>query len=446
MTLPVFDLSTDEGRTAWTDRLERLRATASLSSEAAEAVSAIVERVRERGDEAVVEYMRRWTDPDFQRDRIRVTASELDRAERELDPKLRQALESAIENVRTYQQHIRPPDPEPVTIAGAELGLRFTPVASAGLIVPGGVAVLVSTLVMLAVPALVAGVDPARLRVVNPPPTRRRGEPAGDVSPVVLATCRLLGIDTVYRIGGAQAVAALAYGTESVEPVEMIAGPSNVYGQLAKQRVAGHVGTDGGFYGPSEIVTVADESADPRCVAADLIAQAEHDPGKCFLVSRSRAVIERIAAELESQLTRRGRAAAIEQALAAESAALVTRDDAESALVADTIAAEHVNLAVADPTSWLARLRNGGEFFLGDQTPVAAGDYYAGPSHCLPTGTTARFASGISVYTFLKRSGTVYYRNGMPDDAIDAIARLAELEGLDAHAESARARRRAPRE
>jgi histidinol dehydrogenase len=441
MTLPVFDLSTDEGRTAWTDRLERLRATASLSSEVAEAVSAIVERVRERGDEAVVEYMRRWTDPDFQPDRIRVTASELDRAERELDPGLRQTLEAAIENVRSYQQHIRPTDPEPVTIAGAELGLRFTPVASAGLIVPGGVAVLVSTLVMLAVPALVAGVDPARLRVVNPPPTRRRGEAAGDVSPVVLATCRLLGIDTIYRIGGAQAVAALAYGTESVEPVEMIAGPSNVYGQLAKQRVAGHVGTDGGFYGPSEIVTVADESADPRCVAADLIAQAEHDPGKCFLISRSRAVIEGIAAELQSQLARRGRAAAIEQALAAESAALVTRDDAESAQVADTIAAEHVNLAVADPTSWLARLRNGGEFFLGDQTPVAAGDYYAGPSHCLPTGTTARFASGISVYTFLKRSGTVYYRNGMPDDAIDAVARLAELEGLDAHAESARARR-----
>jgi len=195
MTLPIFDLSTDEGRAAWTDRLERLRATASLSSEVAEAVSAIVERVRERGDEAVVEYMRRWTDPEFQRDRIRVTASELDQAERELDPGLRQTLEAAIENVRAYQHHIRPPDPEPVTIAGAELGLRFTPVASAGLIVPGGVAVLVSTLVMLAVPALVAGVDPARLRVVNPPPTRRRGEAAGDVSPGCSASTRSTGTE-----------------------------------------------------------------------------------------------------------------------------------------------------------------------------------------------------------------------------------------------------------
>lgn len=442
MTLPILDLATSTGRAAWSDRLERLRATASLSGEAARAVADIVEQVRERGDDAVVEYMRRWTDPDFERDRIRVAPQEFERAERGLDPALRGALEAAIENVRGYQQHIRPKNPEPVTIAGAELGLRFTPVASAGLTVPGGVAVLVSSLVMLAVPAMVAGVDPGRLRVVNPPPTRRKGEATGDISPVVLATCRLLEIDTVYRIGGAQAVAALAYGTESVESVEMIAGPGNVYGQLAKQMVTGHVGTDGGFYGPSEIVTIADESADPRCVAADLIAQAEHDPGKCFLVSRSRAVIEGILLALELQLAQRGRADAIARALAEESAALVTRDDDESAQMADTIAAEHVNLAVADPDSWLERLQNGGEFFLGDQTPVAAGDYYAGPSHCLPTGTTARFASGISVYTFLKRSGTVHYRNGMPAEAIDAVARLAELEGLDAHAESARVRRR----
>lgn len=446
MTLPILDLATSAGRSTWADRLERLRATASLAGETAQAVSAIVEQVRCRGDEALVEYMRRWTDPDFERDRIRVEPWEFERAERALDPALRRALEGAIENVRRYQQHIRPRDPEPVTIAGAELGLRFTPVASAGLTVPGGVAVLVSSLVMLAVPALVAGVEPARLRVVHPPPTRRRGEAAGDISPVVLASCRLLEIDSVYRIGGAQAVAALAYGTESVEPVEMIAGPGNVYGQLAKQMVAGRVGTDGGFYGPSEIVTIADESADPRCVAADLMAQAEHDPGKCFLVSRSRAVIESILAALGSQLARRARAEAIERALAEDSAALVTRDDAESAQVADTIAAEHVNLAVADPDSWLARLRNGGEFFLGDQTPVAAGDYYAGPSHCLPTGTTARFASGISVYTFLKRSGTVHYRNGMPEEAVDAVARLAELEGLDAHAASARVRREARRD
>jgi histidinol dehydrogenase len=206
--------------------------------------------------------------------------------------------------------------------------------------------------------------------------------------------------------------------------------------------VSGTCGTDGGFYGPSEIVTVADGSGDPRCVAADLIAQAEHDPGKCFLVAWSREVIDGVTAELDAQLARRGRIEAIEQALARESAAILVADAEEAARVADEIAAEHVSLAVADPEAWLERLGNGGEFFLGDQTPVAAGDYYAGPSHCLPTGTTARFASGISVYTFLRRSGTVQYRDGMPGEAIDTIARLAELEGLDAHAESARVRRR----
>ncbi len=295
---------------------------------------------------------------------------------------------------------------------------------------------------------MVAGVDPKKIRIVNPPPTliggRADGQHAGsrDISPIVLATCRMLGIDTVYRIGGAQAVAALAYGTETVESVDLIAGPGNVYGQLAKQMVAGVVGTDGGFYGPSEIVTVADETADPACVASDLIAQAEHDPGKCFLVSWSAEVAHTIVEDVARQLRERGRSAIIERALESESAALVVADEDEAVAVADRIAAEHVNLAVADPERLLTRLRHGGEFFLGDQSPVATGDYYAGPSHCLPTGTTARFASGVSAYTFLKRSGTVFYRDGMPADAIEDVARLAEAEGLDAHAESARVRGR----
>ncbi len=444
MRLPLLDLSQSADREAWSTRLAQLRATVSLEGEEAIAVARLVEDVRQRGDDAVVDAMRQFTDPAFSADRIQVSSDEMDRAEAALDPALRSALEDAIENVRAYQTHIRPSDPPRLQRAGAELGLRFSPVASAGLTVPGGVAVLVSTLVMLAVPALAAGVDPRQLRVVNPPPTRRPGAEARDIAPELMACCRMLGIETLYRIGGAQAVAALAFGTERVEAVEMIAGPGNVYVQLAKQRVAGQCGTDGGFYGPSEIVTIADESADPGCVAADLIAQAEHDPGKCFLVAWSRDVVERIMAEVESQLAARGRAQAIEAALQNESAALVVAGEDEAAQVADEIAAEHVNLAVHDPEAWLDRLRNGGEFFLGDQTPVAAGDYYAGPSHCLPTGSTARFASGISVYTFLKRSGTVHYRDGMPAEAVDAVARLAELEGLDAHAASARIRRKQP--
>lgn len=442
MPLPLLDLSRSDDADAWSQRLRRLRGTAALASEEARQVADIIEAVRQRGDDAVVDYMRRWTDPEFEADRIRVRAAEFDRAEETLDPGLRASLERSIANVRAYQEHIRPTAPTPIDLAGARVGLRYRAVDSAGLTVPGGVAVLVSTLIMLAVPALVAGVAPSRVRVVHPPPTRRPGEPAGDISPVVLAACRLLGIETLYRIGGAQAVAALAHGTERVEPVALIAGPGNVYGQLAKQMVSGTCGTDGGFYGPSEIVTIADETADPRCVAADLIAQAEHDPGKCFLVSWSRGVLEAVQAEIETQLTERGRTAAIERALDEDSAALCVADESEAARWADQIAAEHVNLAVADPEAWLDRLDNGGEFFLGDQTPVAAGDYYAGPSHCLPTGTTARFASGISVHTFLKRSGTVQYREGLPGVAMDTIAELAELEGLDAHAASARVRKR----
>lgn len=443
MALPIYDLREDAGQRSWQDRLARLRSTASLDGEEARVVREIVDDVRRRGDEAIVEGMRRFTDPAYDASRIAVAREEFDRAEANLDPALREALEAAIANVRAYQEHIRPADPAPIQLGGAELGLRFTPVDSVGLTVPGGVAVLVSTVVMLAVPAIAAGVDPRNIRIVHPPPTRREGEAASDIRPEVLATCRMLGVETVYRVGGAHAVAGLAYGTDTIEPVEMIAGPGNVYGQLAKQLVNGACGTDGGFYGPSEIVTVADETADVSCVAADLIAQAEHDPGKCFLVAWSRDVVDGIVAELERQLAERGRIAAIERALDEESACLVVADEAEAARVADEIAAEHVNLAVADPQAWLGRLRNGGEFFLGDQTPVAAGDYYAGPSHCLPTGTTARFASGISVYTFLKRSGTVHYRDGLPKEAADAIARLAELEGLDAHAESARVRLRA---
>ncbi|MEX1088275.1 MAG: histidinol dehydrogenase [Phycisphaeraceae bacterium] len=439
--LPILDQSTAAGRDELARVLAKLRGTSAFDSEASRTVAQIVADVRADGDAAVVRYMRQWTDASFTAQRIRVSEAELAAAEKGLDRKLRGALATAIKQVRAYQKHIMPRATRPVTIGGAELGLRFTPVDSVGLAVPGGKAAYPSSVVMLAVPALVAGVPADRISVVTPPPTRRGEEPAGNVSPLVLATCAMLGIRRVYRIGGAQAIAALALGTQSVEPVDLIAGPGNVYVQLAKAQLNGVVGTDNGFYGPSEIITLADASADPRKVAADLIAQAEHDPGKCFLVAWSRCVIERIIAQIEAQKFDRARLEAIEAALANESAAVLVKTPAQAVEVANRIAAEHVNLAVKDPRAWLKRVRHGGEFFLGDGTPVAAGDYYAGPSHCLPTGTTARFASGVSVYTFLKRSGTVQYKRTMPAAAIDAIARLAEAEGLDGHAASVRARR-----
>ncbi len=420
-----------------------LRTSTLADTDAAAQTAAIVAAVRTERDAALVRYMAKWSDPAFTAARIPVSPDALTAALAALDPALRSTLEQAIQNVRAYQQHILPRDPAPTTIAGAQLGLRFTPIDRVGLLVPGGRAAYPSTVIMLAVPALVAGVSAANITVVSPPPTQQPIDSANttdaDISPLVLATCALLGITRVNRIGGAQAVAALAFGTESVAPVDLIAGPGNLYTQLAKQHVAGVVGIDG-FYGPSEILTIADDSANPAHIASDLIAQAEHDPGRCILVAWSQKTIDAINNAIAQQLPARTRRTAIESALANDSAAVLVPDQTTAAAIANRIAAEHVNLAVADPTAWLDRVRNGGEFFLGDQTPVAAGDYYAGPSHCLPTATTARFASGVSVYTFLKRSATVHYPESPPPDALSAIARLAQAEGLEAHAASAQSR------
>ncbi len=432
-----------------------LRASALPGGDVAANVAAIIADVREHGDNAVVKYMRQWTDPAFTADRILVKAAELKRALDALDKDMRGVLERSIEHVRAYQTHILPAPVTPIIIDGAEMCLRWTPVSSVGLAVPGGKAAYPSSVIMLAIPALAAGVDPRGISVVTPPPTRtgtgkgtpspqpsppERGEGAGaDINPLVLATCALCGIERVYRIGGAQAMAALAFGTKTVAPVDMIVGPGNVFTQLAKQQLMGRVGIDG-FYGPSEIVVIADDSASPARVAADLIAQAEHDPGRCILVSWSRKAIDGINGEIAKQLRGRARVKAIEASLMEWSAALLVPDEATAIEVSDVIAAEHVNLAVADPDALLQKLRHAGAYFLSDKSPVAAGDYYAGPSHSLPTGTTARFNSGISVYTFLKRSGTVHYRTGMSAATIESIARFAEAEGLDGHAASVKAR------
>ncbi len=436
----VYDLGTPDGNAGLDACLERLRATTSAGGDAAKVVTDILADVHEHGDEALVRYVQRFSDPGFTMDRLRVSSEDLAGAAAKVEPALLDAIKTAIQQVREYQQHVMPEPTQPITIGGAELGLRFSPVDSVGLHVPGGTAVLFSTLIMLAVPAIVAGVDPKKISVAHPLPTRRGdAEGASDISPIVLAAAHMLGIDKVFRVGGAEGVSALAYGTKTIEPVDFIAGPGNVYSQLAKAQLNGKVGIDG-FYGPSEIVTIADETADPVRIAADLIAQAEHDPGKCFLLVWSRDVLEKITAEVAKQIDQRKRKDAIVRAFENESCAVIVKDIDEAADVANCFAAEHVNLAVADVDALLEKVRHAGEVFMGDTTPVASGDYYAGPSHCLPTGTTARFTSGISVYTFLKRTGTVAYRNAMPAIAIDHIARMAEAEGLDGHAHSVRVR------
>jgi histidinol dehydrogenase len=285
---------------------------------------------------------------------------------------------------------------------------------------------------MLAVPAQVAGVK--RIAVCTPPSKYGRTD-------LVLAACHKLKLTEVFRAGGAAAIAALAFGTKTIPRVDKIVGPGNTYVQLAKRALAGCVGIDG-FLGPSEILVIADETARPRFVAADLLAQAEHDPGSSFLLTTSRLVADAVAEQIKTQVTALSRRTAAEKAIKGHSAIILDESMDRLIELANRFAAEHVNLQTRDDRAVLEKLTNAGAIFLGPYSPVAAGDYVAGPSHCLPTNTTARFTSGVSVYEFLKRSSVVRYDPaGLRADA-EAIITLAEAEHLDGHAQSVRIRQK----
>jgi histidinol dehydrogenase len=386
--------------------------------------------VAERGDAAVVESSQRFDDPDFTAEQIRVSAAEMREAAGRVPADQMEAVRRSIRQVKEYQVRILPQPPAPVSRDGVELGLRFTPLDSAGLYFPGGKASYPSSLIMLAVPAQVAGVK--RIVVCTPPSKYGRSD-------LVLAACHELGLTDVYRAGGAAAIAALAFGTATIPAVDKIVGPGNTYVQLAKRALAGCVGLDG-FLGPSEIVILADDTGNPAFIAADLIAQAEHDPGSCFLLTSSEKLAAAVSAELAKQAAQLDRSPAIEKSLANDSAIVV--DPSMDALIAlaNRFAAEHVNIQTKDDKAVLDKVVHAGAVFVGPYSPVAAGDYVAGPSHCLPTNTTARFSSGISVYEFLKRSGVARYtREGLASDAAGIIA-LAEAEHLGGHAASIRVR------
>lgn len=395
-----------------------------------EAVRGILLDVARRGDDAVVEISRKFDNPDFTIDQVRVRPEEMKSAAARVTAQQMAALRQSIAQVREYQSKVMPREQPHFQRDGVELGMRFTPLDSAGLYFPGGKASYPSTLIMLAVPAQVAGVK--QIVVCTPPSRFGRSD-------LVLAACQELQLTHVYRAGGAAAIAAMAFGTTTIPAVDKILGPGNRFVQLAKRALAGCVGIDG-FLGPSEILVIADDSGDPRSIAADLLAQAEHDPGSCFLLTTSPQLAEKVSREVDRQKQSLSRAAAIDKALANDSAILI--DPSLDTLIewANRFAAEHVNIQTRDDDAVLAKLRHGGAFFMGPHSPVAAGDYVAGPSHCLPTNTTARFASGVSVWEFLKRSSIERYTaQGLAHDA-QAIITLAEAEGLDAHAASVRVR------
>ncbi|MCG3180698.1 MAG: Histidinol dehydrogenase [Phycisphaerae bacterium] len=441
MAIAIYKLSEPAGLAGAEALLGRLRMGTALVAgggkvgagreDPAQSVARIIDAVRDRGDAALIELTERFDKARLSADRLRVSAAELAAAREAVDPKFLTAARIAIANIREYQAHILPKPPAPLKRAGMSEGLRLRPMDRIGCYVPGGAASYPSSVMMLAVPAQVAGVK--EVVIVSPP---RAG---GDISPLVLATCAELGIAEVYRVGGAQAIAALALGTKGIPRVDKIVGPGNLFVQLAKKQLYGQVDIDS-FAGPSEVLIVADASADPAWLAADLLAQAEHNPGCGLLVTADAKVADAVAAAIERLLPRCSRREAIEQSLAQWSAILVADSLDQAVEWADRVAPEHLEVATADADAVADRIRHAGVVFIGPHTPVATGDYIAGSSHVLPTGGTARYFAGLSVYDFLRPQGVVRYDAAGLRAAADDIAALAEAEGLDAHSLSVRIR------
>ncbi len=390
-----------------------------------ETVFEIVGDVRRRGDEAVAEYTLRFDDLDLTSAGMELDLDELDRALEEIPADDREIIEAAAGSIREFHQRqldeswIYEPSP------GIKLGQKVTPIERVGLYVPGGTAAYPSSVLMNAIPARVAGVD--QLIMVVP-------APGGEVNRTVLAAAAVAGVDRVFTIGGAQAVAALAYGTRTVPRVDKIVGPGNIYVAMAKKVVFGDVDIDM-VAGPSEILVLADSSADPVFAAADLLSQAEHDPlAYPILVTDDEEILSRTAEETRRQIELLPRQDIARQSLDSRGHLILTDNMEQAISVVNRIAVEHLELMVADPEKTLDSITNAGAIFLGMYTAEALGDYMAGPNHVLPTGGTARFFSPLGVYDFIKRSSVIWYDREALLESAGMVARFARLEGLEAHA------------
>jgi histidinol dehydrogenase len=427
--MPVFLTTADPGfEAAFAALLDRQRDAA---DEVDAAVAGIIADVRARGDAAVLELTERFDRVVLHPDTMAFSEAEITAGIARVPPEDQAALELAAERIRAYHARQIPADADWTDAAGATLGWRWTPVDSAGLYVPGGLASYPSSVLMNAIPARVAGVG--RLVVCCPTPD-------GAVNPLVLLAARIVGVDRVYRIGGAQAVAAMAYGTETVARVDKITGPGNAWVAAAKRQVFGQVGIDT-IAGPSEILVIADRDNDPDWIALDLLSQAEHDAGaQAILMTPDAGLAAAVVAAVDRRLATLDRRAIAGLSWAARGAVIVTRDLHEAAALSDRIAPEHLELCVADPEALSARIRHAGAIFLGAWTPEAIGDYVGGPNHVLPTSGAARFASGLSVMDFLKRTTLAKMTPAALGRIGPAAERLARSESLEAHALSVRAR------
>ncbi len=394
-------------------------------------VAAIIADVRARGDAAVIDLTARFDRQTLTPETLAYTSDEIEAACRAVAPEDRAALDLAATRIRAYHDRQRPEDARWRDDTGAELGWRWSAVSAAGLYVPGGLASYPSSVLMNAIPAQVAGV--ARLVICAP-------SPDSVVNPLVLYAARLAGVETIYRIGGAQAIAALAYGTQTIAPVDKITGPGNAYVAAAKRRVFGRVGIDM-IAGPSEILVIADAEVDPDWIALDLLSQAEHDESaQSILITPDAAYGEAVAKAVAARLETLARRAIAGASWQAHGAVIVTRDLAEAAALSDCIAPEHLQLCVADPDALLDRIHHAGAVFLGHWTPEAIGDYIGGPNHVLPTARSARFSSGLSVLDFMKRTTLARMTPEALSKIGPAAERLAHAESLEAHGLSVRAR------
>jgi histidinol dehydrogenase len=399
------------------------------------AVTRIIENVRKNKDRALIEYTNRFDSPELTIGSIRVTPEEFDDALKHVDRPFMRSLSRAVRQIESFHRQQVCTSWINTERPGTLLGQMINPVDAAGIYVPGGMGgktPLVSSVIMGAVPAKVAGV---KYIVMATPPMKN-----GTINPHLLVAAKRVGIDAVYKVGSAWAIAALAYGTETIPKVNMIVGPGNIYVTIAKKIVAGTVGIDM-IAGPSEILIIADRTANPEFIAADLLSQSEHDVlASSILVTDSADIAKTVAAAVKEQLQRLSRKEIAGEALSRFGAIMIVADLDTAIELANQIAPEHLELQVKDPFSVVGQIHNAGAVFLGDYTPEPIGDYIAGPNHVLPTAGTARFSSALSVDAFIKKTSLIFYsRAAFGREAKDVI-RLAEIEGLDAHMNSAKIR------
>jgi len=398
-----------------------------VSADVDQAVAGIVADVRARGDEALVDYSRKFDHVDLSKIGIRVSQSEVDASVAACSKETLAALEFARQRIEAHHARQLPADDHYRDAAGVELGHRWTPVESAGLYVPGGQASYPSSVLMNAVPARVAGVP--RIAMVVP-------APRGEINPLVLAAARISGIDEIFRVGGAQAVAALAFGTQEIAPVVKIVGPGNAYVAAAKRQVFGTVGIDS-IAGPSEVLVIADKHNDPEWIASDLLAQAEHDAAaQSILMTDDAAFAAAVEAAVRRQLSTLPRSNIAGESWNVFGAVIVLRSFDEAPLLADRIAAEHLEIATRDSEALALRIRNAGAIFLGSMTPEVIGDYVSGSNHVLPTARSARYSSGLGVLDFMKRTSILRLDAAALKALGPAAMTLARSEGLEAHRRS----------